>query len=67
MINVSSTEITKALVMRYLQHDADYKKRSLYLQEIISMGRKDQLWIRALAAYFDSPMDVPPIKSLCKN
>lgn len=67
MINTYSNEAAKKLVVRYILNDIDYKKKCLYLQEIIAMGRKDNLWIRALSAYFDSPMDHPAIIKFCKN
>jgi hypothetical protein len=67
MINACSSEATKKLAMRYILSDIDYKKRCLYLQEIIAMGRKDSLWIRALSAFFDSPMDHPSVKAFSKN
>jgi hypothetical protein len=67
MMNACSNEATKKLVVRYILNDIDYKKRCLYLQEIIAMGRKDDLWIRALSAFFDSPMSQPSLKSISKN
>jgi hypothetical protein len=67
MMNACSNEATKKLVVRYVLSDIDYKKRSLYLQEIIAMGRKDNLWMRALSAFFDSPMDHATTKAFSKN
>lgn len=67
MINTCSNEATKKLVMRYILSDIDYQKRCLYLQEIIAMGRKDNLWVRALSVFFDSPMDHATVKVFSKN
>lgn len=67
MMNTCANETTKKLAVRFILNDIDYKKRCLYLQEIIAMGRKEELWIRALSAFFDSPMGTPSLKALCKN
>jgi len=67
MINVSSSETAIKLVTIHFRSEEDIKKRSLYLQEIISMSRKERLWLRALSAYFGSPMELPSLRALCKN
>ncbi len=67
MINVSSSETAIKLVTLHIRSEEDIKKRSLYLQEIVSMSRKEQLWLRALSAYFGSPMELPSLRALCKN
>ncbi|MBS1918785.1 MAG: hypothetical protein JST17_00875 [Bacteroidetes bacterium] len=67
MTNTCTSEVTKKLAVRYILCDIDYKKKCMYLQEIIAMGRKDNLWIRALSIYFDSPLGRPLINLFSKN
>ncbi|HET6995325.1 MAG TPA: hypothetical protein VFI06_10110 [Chitinophagaceae bacterium] len=57
MVHVSSSETSKKLVMRYILENIDYRKRCLYLQEIISLSRVKDVWRQALISYFDSPMN----------
>jgi hypothetical protein len=45
----------------------DYRKRSLYLQEIISMSRVNDVWRKALATFFDTPVSNATLMVFSKN
>jgi hypothetical protein len=54
--------------MEFIKENADYRKRCLYLQEIISLSRFNDVWRRALAAFFDSsPADCLDIGKFSLN
>lgn len=67
MINIASNQVSKKLAVQFVLNEIDYKKRCQYLQEIIAMGQKDNLWIRALGVFFNTPMEQPPLRAFCKN
>ena len=67
MTSARSSYITKKLLLRFIAENIDYRKRCLYLQEIISMGKANSIWLKALVAFFDSPMDEYPLKAFSKN
>jgi len=56
MIILYPQDERKKLALRFLLQHAEYKKRCRYLQEIIQMGRRDDLWRRALLAFLDTPV-----------
>ncbi|MCR6720379.1 MAG: hypothetical protein NVV59_08795 [Chitinophagaceae bacterium] len=55
MLRARSTSTAKKLVLRFVLDNLDHRKRSIYLQEIINMGKKEDCWRKALLAYFDTP------------
>lgn len=55
MLRARSSSTSQKLVLRYVLDNLDFRKRSLYLQEIINMGKKEECWRRALIAYLDTP------------
>lgn len=67
MTRINSTSEAKKLVLRFVMENIDYRKRSLYLQEIISMSRVNDVWRKALAAFFDTPAARPTLKTFSKN
>jgi hypothetical protein len=67
MTRINSTNDAKKLVLRFIMDNIDYRKRSLYLQEIISMSRVNDTWRRALAAFFDTPATNISMKTFSKN
>jgi hypothetical protein len=52
-----SSRAAKELVLQFVLDSIEQRKKSVYLQEIISMGKKDQMWIHFLNAYFRKPVD----------
>ena len=62
-----SSQTTKELAVRFVLENIDYRKRCLYLQEIISMGRENDVWRQALAAFLDTPPNKLSIKAFSKN
>lgn len=67
MTRTFSSQITKKLVIRFILENIDYRKRCLYLQEIIALGKADAVWLKALAAFFDTPVKDFPLKKFSKN
>ncbi|RYG40718.1 MAG: hypothetical protein EOO01_26715 [Chitinophagaceae bacterium] len=64
---MNTSKASKKLALRFILENIDYRKRSLYLQEIISLGKMNDVWRRALSAFFDTPFHAPAAKSLSKN
>jgi len=67
MDTYTSSKASKKLLFRFIMENIDYRKRSLYLQEIISMSRANDVWRRALATFFDTPATSISVKAFCKN
>ena len=67
MIPVFSSTVTKKLVLQFAQQNIDFRKRSIYLQEIISIGKTNELWIKALKIFFDTPLSKNSLKAFSKN
>ena len=67
MIRTYSSQTTKELAVRFVLENIDYRKRCLYLQEIISMGRENDVWRQALSAFLDTPPNKFSIKAFSKN
>lgn len=67
MLRARSTPTTKKLVLRFVLDNLDYRKRSLYLQEIINMGKKEDCWRKALVAYFDTPYKSTSVQDYVLN
>ncbi|MGQ0740382.1 MAG: hypothetical protein ACT4OJ_15130 [Bacteroidota bacterium] len=67
MLLLFSPDISKKLVLRFILINIEYKKRCLYLQEIIAMSKRDELWRRALTAFFDGPVILRGIPFFSRN
>ncbi len=67
MTHMHSSKASKKLALRFILENIDYRKRSLYLQEIISLGKINDVWRRALSAFFDTPFHHSSMKSFSKN
>ena len=68
MTRSGSSDTTKKLLLRFIAESADYCKRCRYLQEIIRLGKKDDVWRKALIAYFDSSFNnTAAMKAFSKN
>ena len=67
MIRTYSSQTTKELAVRFVLENIDYRKRCLYLQEIIGMGRENDVWRQALSAFLDTPPNKFSIKAFSKN
>ena len=67
MTSIYSTDETKRLALRYLLENIDYRRRCLYLQEIISLGRENYVWHQALLAYLNTPVDNFSLRKVCNN
>jgi hypothetical protein len=63
-----SSNTTKKLLLQFVKESAEYHKRCSYLQEIILMGKIDDVWRRALITYLDTSLpDKVTTKAFCKN
>ena len=67
MVRTNSSPATRKLVLRFILEHIEYRKRCLYLQEIIAIGKKDTVWRRALASYFDTPLNKVHKEDFCTN
>lgn len=68
MLRSFSNPTTRKLVLRFVMDHVDFRKRSLYLQEIIRMGKKEDCWRQALLAFLDTPFHTEPLrKEPCLN
>ena len=67
MIPVFSSTVTKKLVLQFAQQNIDFRKRSIYLQEIITIGKTNEVWIKALKIFFDTPLSKNSLKAFSKN
>ncbi len=56
MTTLYTSDDTKRLALRYLLENIDFRKRSLYLQEIISLSRINDVWRQALIAFLNTPV-----------
>jgi len=61
------SDAAKKLALKFVLDNIEYKKKCLYLQEIIAMGKVDNLWMKALTAFFDTPMNTNSFRLLNKN
>jgi hypothetical protein len=57
MINTYSSELTKKLALQFILENIEYRKKAIFLQEIISMSKLNDVWRQALAAFFDTPVN----------
>jgi len=67
MIPVFTSSVTKKLVLQYAQQNIDFRKRSLYLQEVIAIGKSYKFWIDALVVFFETPITSNANKCFSKN
>jgi len=67
MISTYYTDVRKQLALRFILENIDYRKRCLYLQDIIFLGKKDNAWQRALERFFDIPLKCLPFKKFSEN
>ena len=67
MTVIVSSDATKKLLLQYIIENIEYRKRCLYLQDIINMGRENNIWHRALIDFFNDSMNTPSIKNICQN
>jgi hypothetical protein len=67
MISTYYSDIRKKLAFRFILENIDYRKICLYLQDIISLGKTDDVWRRALERFFDIPLKGLPFKKFSEN
>ncbi len=67
MTHLKASYALKELIADFIAENNDYQKRCLYLQEILAMGRLNDVWRKALVAFFDVPFQSAPLRSFSKN
>jgi hypothetical protein len=67
MISTQSSEIAKKLALQFILENIDYRKRCLFLQEIISLSKVNDTWRQALSVFFDAPLSSLSLKTFSKN
>jgi len=67
MKSAFTSEVTKKLVFNLVLENIDYRQKCLYIQEIISLGKENDVWWRALYILFDMPENSFSLKTFCKN
>jgi hypothetical protein len=67
MTRAYSSAATRKLVLQFILDSIDHNKRSLYLQEIISLGKVNDVWRKALSAFLNNPANDFSIQSPCVN
>jgi hypothetical protein len=67
MTSVKTSRTIKKLAFQSVLENIDTRKRSLFLQEIISLGKEDTVWIKVLNGFFNSPLKNLSVKSFSRN
>jgi hypothetical protein len=67
MISTYYSDVRKQLALRFILQNIDYRKRCLYLQDIIFLGKRDDVWLKALERFFDIPLKGLPFKKFSEN
>jgi hypothetical protein len=63
-----TSKATKKLLLQLIFENADCRKRSLYLQEIISLGKASDIWRQALTTFLDTTLENNfSLKAFSKN
>ncbi len=67
MTGTFSSKTVKQLTLHFILQNIDYRKRCLYLQEIISLCKKEVVWKQALFQFFDLPFKSIPLNKFSQN
>ena len=67
MIPTCSSVASKKLAFHYILQNIEHRKRSLYLQEIISLGKIDEVWIKTLHLFLNAPLKIIPLQKFNNN
>ena len=67
MISTYYSDVRKKLAFRFILENIDYRKICVYLQDIIALGKTDDVWRKALDRFFDIPFKCLPFKMSSKN
>jgi hypothetical protein len=67
MTGTHSSETTNQLLLLFIFENIDYRKRCLFLQEIISLSKVNDIWRQALAAFFDPSDNNFSLNAFSKN
>ena len=67
MISTYYSDIRKKLAFRFILENIEYRKLCLYMQDVISFGKTDDVWRKALDRFFDIPFKSLSRKTFSKN
>jgi hypothetical protein len=67
MTSTNYSDVSKRLALRFILENIDYRKRCLYLQDIISLGKTGDVWRKALERFFDITLNYLPFKKFSEN
>lgn len=67
MAHIYTSTATKKLLLQYVMENIEIRKRSNDLLEIILIGKKHHVWMKALNQYFEVPDSVNALKILSNN
>jgi hypothetical protein len=62
-----SSHASKQLILQYVLENIEFKKRSRYLQEIVTMSKDNEILGKMLTNFFGSGLKKNPLKAFCKN
>ena len=62
-----SSVASRKLVMQLIMENIEFSKRSLYLQEIISLSKANDILNKMLLNFFEQPVKKVSLRSLCNN
>ena len=67
MTTTNNSEAIKKLAFRFILENIEYRKRCLYIQEIIALGKENIIWWKALNVFLDKPASCFHLKTFSKN
>jgi hypothetical protein len=67
MPNINSSKAIKTLALRFILENIDHHKRCLFLQEIISLSKGNDVWRQALSAFFKTPLNSSAMNAFSEN
>ena len=67
MTTTNNSKETKKLAFRFILENIEYRKRCLYIQEIIALGKENDIWWRALNIFLDRTANIYHLKTFSKN
>ena len=67
MTTTNNSEATKKLAFGFIMENIEYRKKCLYIQEIIALGKENNIWWKALSIFLDRPVNLFPLKAFSKN
>ena len=67
MTTTNNSEATKKLAFRFIMENIEYRKKCQYIQEIIALGKENNIWWKALNIFLDRSANNFSFKTFSKN